>query len=275
VELGIAFTALSESEEIPKGVDLIHAPPAWQHARGRDIRVALLDTGVYPDHEDLTVRDYLSFCADDADPADKNGHGTNLAGLICSPRNGKGIIGVAPECSLSSAKVLNSSGSGTFEDILRALNWCSNSRVDVVVMSFGVANGTNANIEAKLNQMEESGVIVVTGPRAIDGRPIFPGVCNSVIAVAPPSSQFQSYSGDVICWSGYMKTTGLHDGYEYVSGSSLSVPLVAGVVALVKSLRKGMKTRQMRELLIATSEAAPDIHPIRMVHALKAVEGAL
>jgi hypothetical protein len=214
--------------------------------------VALLDTGVYPDHEDLTVRDYLSFCADEADPADKNGHGTNLAGLICSPRNGKGIIGVAPECSLSSAKVLNSSGSGTFEDILRALNWCSNSRVDVVVMSFGVANGTNANIEAKLNQMEESGVIVVTGPRAIDGRPIFPGVCNSVIAVAPPSSQFQSYNHDRYADN---KGTPNCANFESVFGDQLS-------------------TRRDPEIAILTGDGGEEIAFIAADFCLRSVQHA-
>lgn len=70
---------------------------------------------------------------------DGYGHGTHVAGIIAARDNGIGVVGVAPNASLWSVRVLDSSGSGTLDSITCGLDWIHENRdiIDVVNMSLG------------------------------------------------------------------------------------------------------------------------------------------
>ena len=77
---------------------------------GKDVNVAVLDTGVLANHQDLADR--ITQCKTFTNPKtpildgkceDKNGHGTHIAGIIAAdggPITGNGIYGVAPEANI-------------------------------------------------------------------------------------------------------------------------------------------------------------------------------
>ena len=79
----------------------IGAPAAWDVTKGDGVRVAVLDTGVEPNHEDLAAKIWRQtdiICppgqkvCGDGDPNDDNGHGTHVSGLVAaSTDNGLGI----------------------------------------------------------------------------------------------------------------------------------------------------------------------------------------
>lgn len=96
--------------------------------RGRNIKIALIDTGTFP-HPDLTsskkILAFRDFINNYIYPYDDNGHGTALSTLMC----GTGAIshfkykGIASESYLLSYKAFNSSGNANFSDILKALEF--------------------------------------------------------------------------------------------------------------------------------------------------------
>lgn len=266
-----------DDEEIPVGVKIIHAPEAWQYSQGAGARLFLFDTGVDTSHEDLRISDSQSFCSDEHDPLDHNGHGTETAGIICAPKNGRGIIGVAPEVSLISLKVLNSGGSGTIDDIKTAIAWCLKQvqESDVLCLNFGTVREPDPQFQDAVLALANSGAIVVTGPAAErNGSSIFPGNCKGVISVAP-IDRHRTYVGDVSCWDGFMKTTKLGGGYVRDILPDWPTVLVAGTAALVKGIRPHMNVDDLRKLLQSTSESFPDIEPVKQVNAFLAIKKAL
>ncbi|MDI6907939.1 MAG: S8 family serine peptidase [Thermoanaerobacterales bacterium] len=120
------------------------APEAWNRTAGSDgVIVAVIDTGANAGHPDLQGRLVAGydFVNNDDDPADDNGHGTHVAGIIAAADNSVGILGAAPGVSIMPVKALDASGSavpvGTTDSIVDAINYAGTRGVDVVNMSFG------------------------------------------------------------------------------------------------------------------------------------------
>jgi len=129
------------------GHDAVNAPEAWNAgARGKGVRVAVLDSGFDLDHPDLAPNIDLaasaSFVPDEelqyALPG-VGSHGTHTSGTIAAADNGIGIIGVAPEAKLILVKVLRDSGSGSFSWMLSGIVHAVNQGADVINMSLGAA----------------------------------------------------------------------------------------------------------------------------------------
>lgn len=85
------------------------------------VTVAVVDSGIEPDHPDLRGRidtaaslDCTNAGRPDADPRrwrnTTSGHGTHVAGIIAAARNGVGVAGVAPGVRVASIKVVNDDG---------------------------------------------------------------------------------------------------------------------------------------------------------------------
>ncbi|WP_308392016.1 S8 family serine peptidase, partial [Bacillus thuringiensis] len=126
---------VSEVSEIPEGVKFINAPAVWEKSeKGKDIVVAVLDTGCQTDHVDLKDRIIggKNFTTDNnSDPnnySDLNGHGTHVAGTIAATENNQGVLGVAPQAKLLILKILAGNGKGSYEWIINGINYAVNWR---------------------------------------------------------------------------------------------------------------------------------------------------
>jgi len=113
----------------PYGITMVHAPNLWPIAKGDGINVAIVDTGIDYTHPELKDHYQGGFNAVTGtnDPRDDHGHGTHVAGTIAAADNGIGVVGVAPNVKIWSAKVLHPSASGqaigSNEQIAAGLNW--------------------------------------------------------------------------------------------------------------------------------------------------------
>src|SRR5918999_789845 len=123
------------------GLRLVGAPRAWDATRGSSaIVIAVLDTGIDRTHPDLagaTVpgRDILD---DDSDPADDEGHGTAVAGVIAARTdNGEGHAGMCWACSLMPVKVLDSTGSGSTSTVAAGVVWAVDHGAHLINLSLG------------------------------------------------------------------------------------------------------------------------------------------
>jgi len=127
------------------GLHAIDAAGAWQAGQtGAGVRVAVLDSGIAPNHVDLAANVNTSLCASfvPGEPYNFTGtgfnHGTHVAGIIASAANGVGTLGVAPHAEIVAVKVLSAvSGSGSFGGIISGIIYAADIDADVINMSLG------------------------------------------------------------------------------------------------------------------------------------------
>ncbi|MGK2947484.1 MAG: S8 family serine peptidase, partial [Acidimicrobiales bacterium] len=137
------------------GLDRIGAPTAWERTTGEGITIAVIDSGVDVDHEDLSgqLAGQVSCIGADGDPRrcagsarDDNGHGTHVAGVaLATTANGLGIAGVAPDARLLAVRVLADdcdatgacSATGTAGDVAAGVRWAADQGADVINLSLG------------------------------------------------------------------------------------------------------------------------------------------
>ncbi len=110
-------------------------PLTGQSATGADVRVGVVDTGIDPDHPDLSGRvvAWRDFVDGRSEPYDDHGHGTHVAGIIAGnghlqPRPDThyfpaGMRGVAPGSDLLIAKAIDADGSGSARRVAQAILW--------------------------------------------------------------------------------------------------------------------------------------------------------
>ena len=137
-----------------------------------DADIAILDTGIDPNHPDLNVAGGFNCTGPDRQAwADHSGHGTGVAGVAAAKDDHQGIVGVAPGARLWSIKVLDANGFGTFEDLLCGFEWVTrnSSRIDVANMSLagpGADDGACGSIDGDVVHA----AICRVRPGACDGR---------------------------------------------------------------------------------------------------------
>jgi subtilisin family serine protease len=145
----------------------IDAPEAWATQTGsNDVLVAVIDTGVDYDHEDLKEQMWINpgesgngkerngvdddnngykddyrgwnFASDNNDPYDDNQHGTHCAGVVGAVgNNGKGVAGVNWRVKIMALKFLGRDGSGTTEDAAEAIIYAAKMGAKITSNSWG------------------------------------------------------------------------------------------------------------------------------------------
>lgn len=216
---------------------------------GNGQRVCVLDSGIAPTHEDLFSNyvggyDYVN---QDGEPWDDNGHGTHVAGTIAALMNGFGVRGTAPSAHLLVYKVLSASGSGSFSDVIAALQQCVTDGGKITNNSYGSSLNPGSLVEAAFDNSYAAGVLHVAAagnsgnPRGNGNNVGFPARYSSVIAVAATDqndarARFSSTGPDVeLAAPGVnIRSTYPPNTYADASGTSMASPNVAGVAALVR-----------------------------------------
>ena len=103
--------------------------------------VAVVDTGLNPSGAELDVREGVNCVTPGAPPADDNGHGTAIGGVIGARANGAATAGMAPGTRLHPVKVLNKTKSGTLSQLLCGLDWvkANAARLGIRVVNLSIA----------------------------------------------------------------------------------------------------------------------------------------
>ncbi|WP_050779784.1 S8 family serine peptidase, partial [Streptomyces sp. C] len=113
-------------EPVRADMSQIKADQAWAvNAGSAAVKVGVLDTGVDDQHQDLApnfnAADSVSCAYGKADTRtgawrDVDTHGTHVAGTIAAAKNGKGVVGVAPNVKISAVRVAEPGNSFFFAE---------------------------------------------------------------------------------------------------------------------------------------------------------------
>lgn len=145
----------------------IGAEESWGTGQGRGATVAVLDTGVHLEHEDLAGKllTGVDFVNNDRVAQDDFGQGTHIAGIVAAVTdNSKGIAGVAPQANVLPVKVLNRRGRGTEEHLLAGIRHAIERKVHVLVMELDadtLLSESGSTFRAAIEESWEAGVVPV------------------------------------------------------------------------------------------------------------------
>jgi thermitase len=236
-----------------------------KHKGGSDVVVAVADTGIAFDHEDLPGgrivpgRDFVN--AGDNDPTDTQGHGTMVAGVVAATaNNGLGVAGVCWSCRIMPLRAISGDGTGTAADSVEALVYAADNGADIVNMSFG-SEGEYQAMKDAVAYAAGKGVIMTAAAmnEGID-RPFWPARYEPVISVGGTNADDtrhpeSDYGSTVDIASPYtVTTTGLDGDYVTAVGTSFASPTVAGILAVFRSAFPNATPAQLRNAITSTAD---------------------
>ena len=228
--------------------------------------IAILDTGVDAQHEDLkgnyqsTQKKY---------DRDTKMHGTHCAGIAAAvSNNGVGIASFSPNQSfvkITSIKVLSDFGMGTQQGIIKGMIEAADKGADVISMSLGGrSNQARQTAYAKaVDYANKKGAIVIAAAgnsnlNAKDYSPVnTPGVIGvSAIDVQLNRATFSNFVPNIkmaVAAPGVnIYSTTPNDTYASFNGTSMATPYVAGLVGLMKSLKPNLTAQDAHRILNKT-----------------------
>ncbi|MBU3918004.1 S8 family serine peptidase [bacterium] len=228
-------------------------------------KIAILDTGVNGDHEDL--KDNF-FSIDSKYDKDTLGHGTHCAGIAGAVTNNK--IGIASfsygkNIQITSIKVLNDDGSGTQESIIEGIILAADRGMDVISLSLGGYSSDERQqaYEEAVQYANKAGAIVIVAAGNDDesATQFAPANVKGVITVTAvdqslDKADFSNYVNDIdmgIAAPGVdILSTFPDNKYQALSGTSMAVPYVAGLVGVMKSIKPDLDTEDVFKILEKT-----------------------
>lgn len=243
---------------------VIGSPVAWAFATGNDTIVAVVDTGVRLDHEDLRlVPGYNSVDrraqVDGGLVADINGHGTHVAGCAAAVgNNGLGVSGVGWDLRVMPIRTSNAPhGGATTSDLQDGARWAASNGARVVSVSYaGIDFFGNATGEFVKSQNALLLHAAGNDDRELDGF-FFP----DVIVVGATDSRdrkadFSAYGrGTHVFAPGVdILSTTMDGSYDLGSGTSMAAPVANGAYALTWSVNPFLTPDEVQAIVAETCD---------------------
>ena len=266
VQPNYLFTLQGEGQAVTEGdpaqyeLAKLHLPQAHAMAKGDNVPVAVIDSGVDAQHPELAGAVSQSYDALSS-PFSPHKHGTAIAGLIAA--HGK-LMGAAPAAHLLAIRAFDGSGAsaeGTTFNILKGLDWATANGARVINMSF--AGPSDPAIHRSLAAAHKKGIVLVAaaGNAGPQSPPLYPAADPNVIAVTATDADdklfAQANRGRYVALAapGAQILVAIPDDkYEVSSGTSYSAAEVSGIVALILERQPNLSPDRVRDILLATAK---------------------
>ncbi len=240
-----------------------------QYRPAKKATIAILDTGVDANHED--IKDVFSGTTGNTDT---HGHGSHCAGLAGAiTNNSVGMASLNWEgnfVNISSYSALDKNGVGSVESVAQAIINAAQAGVDVISMSLGSYHPIppRAESEAVGYALSKGCIVVVAaGNDNDDAKNHAPANIPGVITVAAldengKKADFSNWNTSLampIAAPG-VNILSLKTGGNYVamSGTSMATPIVAGLCGVLRAIRPNISAKEIFTLLNQTGINHPD-----------------
>ncbi|MGZ3774968.1 MAG: S8 family peptidase [Pseudobdellovibrionaceae bacterium] len=281
-----------------KGID-INIEPVWDTFTGsHQVIVAVVDSGINYLHPDLKQNIWVNVAeqngkqgvdddnngfVDDVygydfvnhrpNAMDDFGHGSHCAGIIgASGNNSAGVAGINWTIRLMPVKFLNNQGNGTLENAVNAMNYAFRNGAQIINASWG-AKGTSRLIEKAIFALNKKNILIVAAAgNEMSDNDIKPMVPGSIIAPNLITVAALDNNGQLARFSNYgvksvqiaapgvdILSTVLGNNYEYMSGTSMAAPFVAGVSAILLAHDPSLKTKDIKNKLMRKATPLTDL----------------
>lgn len=239
----------------------IHAQEAWGITKcSPDVIIAIVDTGVDPNQPDLQGKlvPGATFIPGTTSPADDNGHGTEMAGIAAAnTNNGQGIASVCPLGRIMPIKVATAQGHTDDAEgdvqVAAGIRWAVDHGASVISFSLGVLDTPAMRDAVDYAYAHNVLIVAAAGNSGNDQSPYpAPAMYPHVLAVGGADNQdrrtsYSSYgfTNLVLAPSENIPTTERGDKYGLGGYTSIAAPQVAGIAALILTIRPGLSVDQL------------------------------
>ncbi|MGO4886920.1 S8 family peptidase [Anaerobacillus sp. MEB173] len=242
----------------------IETERGWDISSGREeVIIAIIDSGVDPDHEDLSAKMTEGFNAFDQsnNHMDEHGHGTHVAGIAAALTNNiTGIAGVSWHNQIMPIKVLDENAEGSAFEIANGIRWATDHGAKVINMSLGDAHYSRVIHDAIRYAYNKDVVLIAASGNDNVEQPMYPAGLKEVLAVSAVDyhrnkAVFSNYGNyiDVAAPGEHIPSTFPENHYVYMSGTSMAAPHVAGLAGLIRSIRPDLRNTEVVEIIKKTA----------------------
>lgn len=250
----------------------IKALGGWDWSTGgAEIIIAIIDSGVTADHEDLVnqVVPGYNFVYDNNNTYDDNGHGTFVASIAAAEtNNGKGMAGVSWHSKIMPIKVVSSAGQGTYTNIALGIRYAADQGARVLNLSLG-GSTPSFILEDACRYAFDKGCVIAVASGNSGGRVLYPAAYDSdclAVAATDANDIRASFSNigpelDIAAPGVFVfgalfspNEPDILNNYGWGSGTSFSTPYVAGAAALLLHYKPFLTNIQVMKLLRFTAD---------------------
>lgn len=267
----------------------IQIPDAWKITTGKkEVVVAVVDNGFNLSHPEFSgqgkiVKPYnVLNHSRNVSPLIDDDHGTHVAGIAIGNKNNRsGLCGIAPDCSFMPVQVAYSNGLMTTTSILDGILYSIYQGAKVINVSLGmefpsgIPEAQQKEIEKnhfkeeerlwneimRIANIKKATLVIAAGNENLIAS-IDPLKRNKNFIVVSSvdrynkKSSFSNYGTfSTVSAPGENIISSYGNGYQMASGTSMAAPMVAGAVALIKSLNPNLKTEEIICVLQSTGKS--------------------
>lgn len=249
-------------------VDQLRLPEAHLLARGEQVPIAVIDSGVEATHPEMAGRVAKSFDAVGG-PFQPHEHGTGMAGAIVAHAQ---LTGISPRANILAARAFapgqTAGATGTSFHILKAMDWSIREGARVINMSFAGPRDPMMTRAIQVAASRRIALIAAMGNEG-PGAPVsYPAADPNVIAVTATDQGGRLFSAASQGRHVAVAAPGVEiilpaprGGYQISSGTSVAAAHVSGIAALLLERQPDLDPAQLRQILQETARRGATADP--------------